>query len=508
MALRRTIAIEVTDTSVRAVDMRFGRGAPEVIRAVCVAKPDDVNADDPDGLGSWVGSALRAAGFPSSGEVIAVIERESCTLRTMELPADDEFELPDVARLAAIRETPSEAGALVVDVIGRGMHNGNMVALVATASDRAVNRIRQVVTAAGFRPSQITPRTFGIVTLARQAEKNGAVTIAIDAPGDGVETLVIRNGEIAHSRGVRLDPDAEASAVASEAKRSLSTWQLGATDDTIAAALFFGPESIRAVVADTVGRALGITLRPFEPDERIAVASDVDGVALASSWPLVGLVLESAAGEETINFASPRRAPDVAALRRTRFLAVLGLLCVAALLGWTVGHKSWTSLESDAEAADEEARALLPRHNAYKRAEARFAHISTWQQAAPEWLEHLQFLHGFAADPTKVVLERWTGTLDASDVQCDRDGKWKVEREVKVVLQGEAKERSIADALRDALVDDARYSLTSTGADTEGGRRFRSPFSYVLRSDEVRSPTLRERKPAASAKPNDKGGAK
>jgi hypothetical protein len=508
MSLRRTIAVEVTDTGVRAVEVRFGRGVPEVIRAANVAKPEDINADDPEALGSWAGGALRGAGFPGSADVIAVIERESCTLRTMELPTDDDSELPDVARLAAIRETPSEAGALVVDVIGRGTRGANTVALVATASDRAVNRVRQVIAAAGFRPLQITPRTFGAVTLSRQAHRDGAVTVAIDAPGDGVETLVIRGGEIAHSRGVRLDPEADASAVASEAKRSLSTWQLTATDEKIAAALFLGADPIRAALADPIGRAVGVALEAFEPGDRLTIAADVDRAALASAWPLVGLLLESAAGEETINFASPRRAPDVAARRRTRVIAAVGILCVAGLLGWTAGHKSWLSLEAEAEAADEEASSLLPKHSAYKRDDARFSHISTWQQAAPEWLEHLQFLHGFAADPTKVVLERWTGTLDASDVQCDRDGKWKVEREVKIVLQGEAKERSVADALRDALVDDARYSLTSTGADTEGGRRFRSPFSYVLRSDEVRSPTVRERTPAASGKPQGNGGAK
>ena len=69
------------------------------------------------------------------------------------------------------------------------------------------------------------------------------------------------------------------------------------------------------------------------------------------------------------------------------------------------------------------------------------------------------------------MLDTLTANLEASDVQFDRSKRWKIAADLKIALAGEAKDRATADALRDALVDNGRYTVTSTGADTEGGEQ-------------------------------------
>lgn len=488
MTVRTTIAFDISDDVLRAVEIRGGRGPLEVVRALCVDRPASVSAENAGAYGHWIGEVVRHAGFPASGDVVVAIDRERCSLRMVELPTDDESELPDMARLAAQRDTPAEAGALVVDIVARSTGERSTKALLATAPERSIELLRQLAAAAGYRAARITPRTLGTACLLRVPQGETAVTVAVDLSGDAVELVVVDEGGMRHSRGVRVDRDDYDAALVSETKRSWAAWRLGAAEVPLARIVVMGDARSSELIRESLADSFAAPIDRFTPGPRLRVAPTADDEALSRAWPLVGLLIEANAGEETINFASPRKAPDLAARRRMRVLAGAGAVLIASLLGWTAGRQSWKSLESEVEATGEQVASGLPLYEKYKRDTARNLHVSMWRRATPQWLDHLRFLHGFASDPSKVVFDRWNGTLDASDVQYGRDGTWSIEHEVTILLQGEARDRTAADALRDALVDDARYSLTSTGPDTEGGRRLKSPFSYVLRSDDPQSP--------------------
>ncbi len=500
MAQRRTIAIDPGERLLRAVEVRFDRAAIAVTRAIAVPAPADLDHENVEAVGRWIADAMKRGGFATSGEVLVVLARELATVRRIELPTDDEAELPEMARLAAQRDTPSEAGPLVVDVIPREALDVSMMALATAVPERAVSRVLRIMSAAGFKPTHCSLRTFGTARLLRDVERDGTATVGIDCSGDGVELVVVRDGDIRFSRGVRIADEGGADALAVEAKRSWTSWRLGQPEETVGAAVLFGDAVARSAAAEALGKVLGAPVTRFEPPTSIKVEVSADRKALDVVWPLVGLLLESGDGEETINLAAPRKAPDLAARRRSRILIGCGAVTLSALVGWTLGRQSWKSFVSSVEATKEEASAALPIHLRFKRDLARLTHLKTWESTRPEWLEHLRFLNGFSGDTTKVVLDNWSGTLEASDVQLSREGKWTVNHDIKIVLEGEAKDRTVADGLRDSLVDDARYALTSTGPDTEGGRRLRSPFSYVLRSNDPKAPSPRAEKPDATVR--------
>ena len=56
---------------------------------------------------------------------------------------------------------------------------------------------------------------------------------------------------------------------------------------------------------------------------------------------------------------------------------------------------------------------------------------------------------------------------------------------LRFTLDGEAADRATADGLRDALVKDKGYALSSAGADARGGRRLPYPFAYTLRTSDL-----------------------
>ncbi len=516
MAARSYLCIDPTGRGLRAVLVVVEGGVATVERALVVAAPPEAEATEPDAKetdagGRWAADALRSAGFPTGSavhEVIVALDREQATIRRLSLPTDDADELPDMARFAIQRETPTEAGALAVDLVPRESAGGTTTVVVAAAPAAAVERARRVADAVANGAPVIGLRAFGVARLLgdapqRPAEAGAAapaapgVIAAFDCSGETLELVVVRGGEILYSRGVRV---ADAAAAASEAKRSWMGYRFTQADEQLSAAYLLASESWHAEFGAALDRALGMPLVAFAPPATLRVAASVDREALGACWSLVGLALERSGLEESINLAAPRRAPDRAARRRMRALAAAGVLVVAGLLGWTMGSFGRERARAEVEALTADATAKLPSHFRYRRDALKLEHLRSWESAAPDWLEELRFIHGFAPDSTKVVLDLFNASLEASDVQYDRSKRWKIAADLKFAMTGEARDRATADALRDALVEDGRFTVTSTGADTEGGRRLASPFTYVLRG-----PVRRE--PERSQKPSETKGA-
>lgn len=104
-----------------------------------------------------------------------------------------------------------------------------------------------------------------------------------------------------------------------------------------------------------------------------------------------------------------------------------------------------------------------------------------------DWLGHLLHLGTVSPPPDQLVLDSWTGVLNFRGVLFDgkqkaSKRKWQTPMPIKIVLDGEAKDRKTADAFRAALVRGKLYTLTSAGPDSAGGRRLPYKFNYRLGS--------------------------
>jgi hypothetical protein len=524
MSARTYLCLDLGDRQLRAVSVAVDGQIATVERALLTDVPSELcapgDAGDIDAIGRWIAETLRRAAFAlgTGVETIITLDREQAAIRRVDLPTDDPDELADMARLAMLRETPVEAGVLAVDLVPREIKGSVTTVLMAAAPQPSIDRAKRLAEAIGRSGAIVSLRSFGTARLLHDAssEGGGGLVVGFDSSGDAFELLVLRAGEILHSRGIRTVDHA---AAASEAKRSWMGYRLSQADEPLGAAVLFAPPSAQEALLKAVEAAVGkgpgrgaspaspageteagraeAGVRVFAPSNSIRIAAGVDRESLGHAWPLVGLALEHAAAEESINLAAPRKAPDFAARRRLRILSAAGVLVVAGLLGWTVGNLSRQSFAAEVETLTRLATSQLPDFHRFKRDEHKLSHLRAWESASPEWLEEARRIHGFAPDASKVVFDSFNGTLEASDVRFDRDQSWKLSADLKIAISGEAKDRATADAFRDVLVDDGRYAVTSSGADTEGGRRLASPFLYVLRAtaDRADQPVKREEAP-------------
>jgi hypothetical protein len=496
MARNHQVVVQLDASLLRAVEVDVGGRRATVTRAMASRVPDAI-ADDAAALGDWAGEALASGGFDGSSATWA-IGREAFALRTLEFPRATSAELPGMVRLAMQKETALESGGAIIDFLTgprRTAPDGSPTVSVLAAGLPAATLERFRGWAPGLRG--LVPRFLGAIEFA-DAAADEAVAV-LDATGSGLECTIVRDGEVLWSRGGGSD------AVASEAKRMWLAFRLAEPSLAVSAAVVLGDEAALADVESAIAGVAGIPVRVAATANRLDSLRGIDPAALAACLPLVGLALRDVPGSR-IDFAHPRQAPDLAGARRRRVIVAAGVATLAALGGWTLGNVERKSFLARVDDLREKATAALPEHQRFKRDTYRLRHLETWASVRPEWLDHALFLHRFAPDARRVVLDGWNGTLETSDVEYGRDRKWTVESQLKVTLEGEARDREVADAFRESLVEDRVYTLTSTGADGRGGRRLSSPFSYLLRTDRLDDPAAGI--PAPAAKPAEKSEAK
>jgi hypothetical protein len=322
-------------------------------------------------------------------------------------------------------------------------------------------------------------------------------TLVLDIAGDTVESTLVRDGELVHSRGGAVagaTPETRAAAVVVEFRRLLAALRsapdAAAGSAVVDRVVLACDRALAGILTAQLSAIAGTSAVRLDAHPRLAFASpDLREQVCASCLPLAGLLLEDDAAVElagnAVDLLHPTPQIDVAARARERALVVAGVVVVAALGGWTLGAQSWRTLESRHDDLRTKALNAEPVRVGFRRDELRLKHIEAYRDLAPDWLAHFDALRRFAPDPSSVVLDGLTAQLDGTEISYSEGGRMTAAPELRFVLDGEAKDRATADGLRDTLVKEKGYTVASTGADARGGRRLPYPFAYTLRTADL-----------------------
>ena len=475
---RPALAINIGRTTVRAVRVRHGRSM-RVLETMMAQFPDSVSTNDSAAVGQWLRTRLDAEKI-GHGAAIFALDRDVASLKVLELPTTDRDELPGMVRLAVERELPIDPAEAVIDytVVSRGEATTRVQAVAVPR--REIQRIEEISEAAGVPVAWITLRCLGSTELVHLAgEDDSTGSLVMDVTGEGLEILMVRDGEISFSRGVGLHgeddgpPNGEQLVV--EIRRSWLSYRVSQGEIADPRGVLLGGELAASIVSE-VAESIGLDVHTFERDIAVEPAGNMTGV-----WPLVGL-LKMAGAHERINLAEPRREPDRAARVRIRVLAILGLSLVFAGMGWTIGNQSLARASEQAQDLKGKANGALSEHLRFRRDELRAAHLEAWSSVRPDWLEHLMVVGSPQFDDSKVVLDQFGGLLKAEPTDYTSSKEWVTEVSSRLTVEGEADSRNVAFAVRDLLVRDPRYTLLTSGADARGGSRLAFPFRFSMNS--------------------------
>jgi hypothetical protein len=495
---------------VQAAALRLGAFGGSVVWSGTRALPPDVAPTDPAAVGRTLAALIKEGGVSAKSAVFA-IGRSVVSTKRIELPTREAAELPEMVRLAMQRELPIDAASAVIDFMTIGTTATGTRVLVVAVPEPVLAFERAVAAAAGLEVEAITLRSLGTAHLISRldpasvrrmegedplqpaavgdpAPEGVESILAVDISEDTLELAVVGQGHLRFARGVELQEQESsllrAEAASLETRRSWLSYRISQSDERVGAAVVLGGSDVARLAVPQLAASTGLPIRLLRqhPDIRGG------GAEIASPvWPLVGLLLSRRPQRNLIDFAHPKKAPDLAARRRMRVLAALGIVGVAALAGWTIGQGNLRDKEATAAELEGRARAALSEFLRLKRDRLKVQHLQAWADAPPAWLDHALAVGTLLPDPSVAVIHRLQASLDANAaaVRYGRDRTFTTDRQVQLILDGEAADRGAADALRARIVEDVRYQLRSTGADSAGGKRLPIPFTFRLRSGDA-----------------------
>jgi hypothetical protein len=215
---------------------------------------------------------------------------------------------------------------------------------------------------------------------------------------------------------------------------------------------------------------------------------------------LAGLLVESVLGKPGLNFASPRKAPDLAARRRQAVLAAALLIIAFGGFGLVASKKSLGSMKSTLDTLQAEETRLKKQVDQYLALHARVNHIEQWKQARVDWLPHIHKLSETLPSTHDSTTDEFTGKFLASAFYDPKGksqypgGEWTTRVQTVFDLAGKVDNRTIAADLRERLLADKIYSVESRGPDTPD--RYSVELATHLPRPELPKPPPEITKPA------------
>jgi Tfp pilus assembly PilM family ATPase len=520
MIRRSAIAIDLGRRRLRALLAEREGGILRVKQVLMKDVPEQLDIDDVEQYGEWVSRSLAEAGFPKGKATIA-LAREHVGLKRIHLPTTDDAELPEMTRLAMQRELPFDAETAVIDFVPLKREQTSTTVLAVAVQQKVLDHAKAIARHAKLGVERISLRSMGSALILRYLGDDGSAEevyplergdadrdlppsrsaesiLAVDITSDSIEFCVVENGCVRFSRaaefGSGMHSELIVESVLTETRRTWMSYRIAEGTTEIRHAILMGDRQVCEEVAGPLTEMLRVKVEVLSGHPLV----DSGGNEMARVWPLAGLLLESGHETQTIDFANPRKAPDLAAARRKRLFMVAALLLIVLLGLWTFATRDLAALERELAQLQSQQRTLLPEYARFNRDGMKLRHLQQWESVNVDWLEHLVMLgsmtngttiaggaEGTPDGPTRaIVLDSWQGSQQFRGVRFDRrSSEWSAPMQISINVSGEARDRATADAFREKLVRTDVYATSSTGPDAAGGRRLPHGFAYRLRTD-------------------------
>ena len=164
MPTRNAIAIGITRSRLCAVLGSLKPGALSVDQVLVADLPATLDREDPQAVGVWVGDQLKSAGFPRVKATVA-LSRQQLAFKRMRLPTANPTELPEMTRLAMLRELPFDASSAVIDFLPVEQSETGTTVIAVAVPRNVLDFSQRMLKAAGLRCERISLRNMGATTL-------------------------------------------------------------------------------------------------------------------------------------------------------------------------------------------------------------------------------------------------------------------------------------------------------------------------------------------------------
>lgn len=501
------IGVDLDNTHLSAVMASVGREQVNIDKWLEAKRPDSVDPAEAKAVGEWIGEELRKAGI-NRGRVVFSVPRGDVVLKRFVLPAgadSTEADLAGMVHLQMSRQLTVGLEGTAIDYMATGESSeagGTRPVLAGALPGDRLKWLQEVAKAAGLKIERLGIRSAGAAALlAAVSQRHEGSLLVIWLGWTSAEFTVVENGQPVFARATDMPrPGRETTAdasyaqrVAVEAKRTWMSYRMSRESADIEAVAILSETELGELVAERCSEALEMQAEQVGYPKSVYLPRNMEPVDRSVMAPLIGLVAERVIATPTLDFANPRKAPDLAAGKRQRVLLSAFAMIVICGLSYVFASGELAKLEGQVAQAERHDKQRRLEVVEFLREDARLEHVQHWMEIDVDWLAHLHWLSEQMPDPHKAQLEQIHGSLEAAvqfepkdDKRKYLDGKWRHGQLASFSLDARVRDRAVANDFRARLLASNLYEVDNKGADVP--KRF--GFSLkTSRSSPVESPS-------------------
>ena len=420
--MARVLAVDWNRHEARYVlaSTRGGKVKVDVVEAMPLVDVAEGGAEPRPDLSGSLAAWLTET---KAGRVSALVgvERSSIELLHLTLPPAKDAELPELVANQAMRESQLIGDSSIIDFFSIDDDPAAPRSVIAAAITRdELARIEQTCLAAGVKPARMLLRPFASASLfVRAAEPSEDAYLLVNRFTDEADLTIVVDQKPVFFRTVRLPEggsEAEATArLLAEVKRTLAAApQTHLGDEAAECVYLFGRAGDHQELVEQIRDEVDLPAKVFDPFEALRVGEELVPEDSGRFAPLLGMLLDEAAGSHAVDLLHPRKRPQP--VNRARIAIIAAGLLVAVVLG--IAFNTWSKLsEINRENQDLKEQLRLLNETAKKAAgqNKMINAIAEWQRRDVIWLDELRDLSlRFPSSRDVVVLRMSMSTSSQS----------------------------------------------------------------------------------------------
>jgi len=408
-------------------------------------EPGREKPDPLDFLGPVLKEGLDRAAR-SKPTVIATLDRTAVEILHFSVPAIEEWDLPDLVKNLAMRESSQVTEDSLIDFVTLRQTEESRDIMAAALTVEQQEKIKDAFQQAGLSLDHLLLRPYASASfVARATKAKQATCLIVHSLESDVDLIVTVDQQPAYWRTVRLPKSDDTSALdnrlAAEISRTIVAAEQQLNDGAIVESIIvIGTQAKYGQLVERLAEQTSLPTSLFDPLDHVEVPPQYLPDHPERFTPLFGALSDAlSGGAHTLDLINPRQAPKQPDKRRPLIMIAGTVAVIAGMLGFMMWRKL-ADLDQDIRDQYDEYTHVKTLHKAAQAEQTLVKTIENWESENIIWLDEIRDLSRRFPSARDAIVLQMTGTHK-------RDGQGLISMRVRARSPGVI--QSMEDNLRD-----------------------------------------------------------
>ncbi len=483
---KKILAVDWDSCTLRMILFNPDLTAPKVIKVISEKIASDVDVNEADSFGRFIGTILAKHNVKVSASIFG-IGRERAFLHHLEVPACPENQLANLVRFQLAQELPFAIEEAVVDYVITARNEQNYVTNVLACAVRAetVDRLMRIAKGANLKLVKIGLRPYAnYLTVKGLGELSDDMSLFVDNRPNEIEIDAFTKSGLIFSRSVGLsdtsvdskmnvDSDADDKLLENVMLQLRRIIRICNADPNLKIPnriLISGSVGNESELSERVSEEFNVSSELVE----LPIELGEHGAESLGSWAFVSLlglaIGYSLPASTNFDFVNPKRSVDPQAIRSRQIRLAVAAIALIMILGIVYSHRLISDKKYEYAKLKLSDKKKAKQLRAFKKFENQIYGIEEWQERKRSWFGEFVARIGWIPEKRKAYVR-----------SVFLGEKKKPGMLGQIVIDGQAVSSRVVDEILQRLDKSGRYCEIRPGKQIPRSQASRYPESFKIR---------------------------